>query len=386
MRQLSLHSRGVPTAELITRAEDLGAYADAWDALAVCVQRPLGSPKWLMPWLRHAAPEGAQVRTIVLKEGDELVGIAPFIVQHGSMGRVDARLFGVPFTERREPFAKPGHEQALAEHTARLLAAEKTTILALEGIDIASPWPDWLARHYPGAMKPVIARRAVLDTPTLSLDGMSYDDWMQSKSGNFRSQMRRMRRQLNEDGGLVRMTSASDDVEKDVDAFMRLHLGRWEGRGGSGLAEVAMHDMLVDAAGELLPEERFRLYLVELQGKPIGAGLFVAGGGEIAYFNGGFDEEYGKYKPTLQTILSALEDSFERGEKRMDFGGGAQPYKLRFADGEAPLTWVNLRPRNARYPLTRAQLLKDDLRWYGLNAFRKLPEERRAKLKKLLRR
>jgi CelD/BcsL family acetyltransferase involved in cellulose biosynthesis len=383
---VSLHSRGVPSAELITRAEDLGAYTDAWDALAVAAQRPLGSPKWLMPWLRHAAPEGAQVRTVVLKDQDELVGIAPFVVQHGSMGRVDARLFGVPFTERREPFAKPGHEQQLAQDTARLLAAEKTTILALEGIDITSPWPEWLAGNYPGAMKPVIARRAVLDTPTLSLDGMTYDDWMQSKSGNFRSQMRRMRRQLTDDGGQVRMTTVGDDIERDVDAFMRLHLGRWEGKGGSGLAEIAMHDMLVDAAKELLPEERFRLYLVELNGKPIGAGLFVAAGGEIAYFNGGFDEEYGKYKPTLQTILSALEDSFARGEKRMDFGGGAQPYKLRFADGEAPLTWVNLRPRNARYPLTRAQLLKDDLRWYGLNAFRKLPDERQEKLKKLLRR
>ena len=386
MRQLSLDSRGVASAELITRAEDLGAYTDAWDALAIAAQRPLGSPRWLMPWLRHAAPEGAQVRTIVLKENDELVGIAPFIVQHGSMGRVDARLFGVPFTERREPFAKPGHEQELAEHTARLLAAEKTTILALEGIDQTSPWPDWLASSYPGAIKPVIARRAVLDTPILSLDGMSYDDWMQSKSGNFRSQMRRMRRQLNDDGGQVRMTGAGDDIEKDVDAFMRLHLGRWEGKGGSGLAEIAMHGMLVDAAQELLPEERFRLYLVELNGKPIGAGLFVAAGGEVAYFNGGFDEEYGKYKPTLQTILSCLEDAFARGEKRLDFGGGAQPYKLRFADGEAPLTWVNLRPRNARYPLTRAQLLKDDLRWYGLNTFRKLPEERRDQLKKLLRR
>jgi CelD/BcsL family acetyltransferase involved in cellulose biosynthesis len=376
----------VASAELITRAEDLGAYTDAWDALAIAAQRPLGSPKWLMPWLRHAAPEGAQVRTIVLRENDELVGIAPFIVQHGSMGRVDARLFGVPFTERREPFAKLGHEQELAEHTARLLAAEKTTILALEGIDQTSHWPDWLASSYPGGMKPVIARRAVLDTPTLGLDGMSYDDWMQSKSGNFRSQMRRMRRQLGDDGGLVRMTGASDDIEKDVDAFMRLHLGRWEGKGGSGLAEIAMHDMLVDAARELLPEERFRLYLVELNGKAIGAGLFVAAGGELAYFNGGFDEEYGKYKPTLQTILSALEDAFARGEQRLDFGGGAQPYKLRFADGEAPLTWVNLRPRNARYPLTRAQLLKDDLRWHGLNAFRKLPEERRDQLKKLLRR
>ena len=204
----------------------------------------------------------------------------------------------------------------------------------------------------------MVARRAVLQTPTLSLQGRSFDEWMQSKSGNFRSQMRRMRRQLADDGGVVRMSDASSDLERDIDAFMRLHLGRWEERGGSGLAEVRMDRMLLDAAGLLLPEERFRLWLVEIDGKAIGAGLFLAAGGELSYFNGGFDEEFARYKPTLQAILSALEDAFGRGEKRLDFGGGPQPYKLRFADSEAPLAWVNLRPRTARYPLTWAQTLR----------------------------
>ena len=74
----------------------------------------------------------------------------------------------------------------------------------------------------------------MLQTPTLSLDGRSFDDWMQSKSSNFRSQMRRMRRQLADDGGVVRMSDAGSDLERDIDAFMRLHLGRWEERGGSG--------------------------------------------------------------------------------------------------------------------------------------------------------
>ena len=38
--------------------------------------------------------------------------------------------------------------------------------------------------------------------------------------------------------------------------------------------------------------------------------------------------------------------------------------------------WVTLRPRDARYPLTRAQMLKADARWWGLGV-RRLPEKRR---------
>jgi CelD/BcsL family acetyltransferase involved in cellulose biosynthesis len=387
-RQLPLHSRGVPSSECITRVEDLDPYLDAWDAMAVEAARPLASPKWLMPWIRHAAPQNAQVRTVVVRDGDGLIGLAPFFAQEGSLGRVDIRLFGVPFSERREPLSKPGREDEVAAEVARLLATTepRPSIVALEGIEESSSWPDLLKRHYPGPIRPLVARRMVLQTPTLTFNGETFDEWMQSKSSNFRSQMRRMRRQLTEEGGQVRVTGSDDDIEKDVDSFMSLHLGRWEGRGGSGLADRGMHDMLVDAANELLTEERFRLYLVELGEKPIGAGLFVAGGGELTYFNGGFDEDYGAYKPVLQTILSAVEDSLGRGEKRLDFGGGAQPYKLRFANQTDPVTWVNLRPRNARYPITRAQLLKEDLRWYGLNAFRRLPDERREQLKKLLRR
>ena len=266
----------------------------------------------------------------------------------------------MPFTERRAPLAARGREEDVAAEVARVLgrAEPPATIVAFEGIDAASRWPDWLARHYPAPVRPAIARRTVLRTPTLSLDGMSYEDWMQSKSGNFRSQMRRMRRQLADGGGEVRMTAPRSDIERDVDAFMRLHLGRWEGRGGSGLAEVAMHDMLIDAANELLPEERFRLWLVELEGKPIGAGLFICGGGELCYFNGGFDEDYARYKPTLQAILSAVEDAFGRGEKRLDFGGGPQPYKQRFADGEDQLEWASVVVASGvRGMLARALLL-----------------------------
>jgi CelD/BcsL family acetyltransferase involved in cellulose biosynthesis len=379
----------VPTAEVITRVEELDPYLDAWDVLAKEAARPLASPKWLMPWMRHAAPENAELRAVILKEGDELIGLAPFFAQEGSMGRVDYRLLGVPFSERREPLAKPGQQDELAKHTARLLATgdPRADIVALEGIEEKSPWPDLLRRHYPGALKPGVARRMVLQTPTLRFeDNLSFDDWMKTKSSNFRSQMRRMRRQLADDNGRVRVSQQTDDLEKDVDSFMRLHLGRWEGRGGSGLADIGMHDMLVDSGKELLPEQRFRLYIVELEDKPIGAGLFVAAGGELTYFNGGFDESYGNYKPVMQAILSAVEDALGRGEKRLDFGGGDQPYKLRFANETAPVTWVNLRPRHRRYPLTRAQVLKDDLRWYGLSAFRKLPDERREQLKKLLRR
>jgi len=357
--------------------------------MAVAAAKPLASPKWLLPWLRHAAPPNAEVRTVVVHEGSELIGIAPFTVQRGSLGRADYRLFGVPVAERNEPLALPGQEEHVGAEVARVLANAnpRASILALEAIDLHSAWPERLARHYPGRARPAVIRGFVLQTPTLQLDEhQSFDHWMASRSGNFRSQMQRMRRRLTDDGGIVRMTEAGSDLERDVNSFMRLHLGRWEKRGGSGLADTGIERMLLEAANELLPDGRFRLWLVELKGKPIGAGLFIAGGGEMAYFNGGFDEEFARYRPALIPIAAAIEDGFARGDSRLDFGGGPQPYKLRFADGRAPLAWISLRPRTARYALTRAELLKSDLHRSGLSAFHRLPEQQQKQVKRLLRR
>jgi CelD/BcsL family acetyltransferase involved in cellulose biosynthesis len=140
-------------------------------------------------------------------------------------------------------------------------------------------------------------------------------------------------------------------------------------------------ELLLDAAETLGTGERLRLWTVELGDVAIGAGLFVAGGDEIAYVNGGFDEAHGRLKPTLLAIAAAIEDGFARGERRLDLGGGAQSYKLRFADADDPITWASLRVRDVRYPLTRAQLLRSDMRWWVRLAFYRLPPRRRDQLK-----
>jgi CelD/BcsL family acetyltransferase involved in cellulose biosynthesis len=54
-------------------------------------------------------------------------------------------------------------------------------------------------------------------------------------------------------------------------------------------------------------------------------------------------------------ILEAIEQAFADGDERLDLGPGAQPYKLRFADGDDPLTWTILMAPGRRLPLTLAR-------------------------------
>ena len=152
-----------------------------------------------------------------------------------------------------------------------------------------------------------------------------------------------------------------------LDALLRLHAARWEGRAPTWLTQPGVREALHEAAAALGPD-RVRLWAAEIDGEPISIQLFLAAGGEIKYWNGGWLEEHADLKPTMLTILAALEDSIARGERRLDLGAGTHPYKMRFADGQDPLTWGGLILRNGRWPRTRAELMPRILRYRAKQA------------------
>ncbi|MCW3020439.1 MAG: cellulose biosynthesis (CelD)-like protein, partial [Solirubrobacterales bacterium] len=119
--------------------------------------------------------------------------------------------------------------------------------------------------------------------------------------------------------------------------------------------------------------ERLRLWAAEVDGELISVQLFHAVGGQIKYWNGGWMEEHADVKPTMLTILAALEDGIARGEHGLDLGAGTHPYKMRFADGDDPLTWGGLIVRNGRWPRTRAELAPRVLRYRAKRAVLALP-------------
>ena len=91
-------------------------------------------------------------------------------------------------------------------------------------------------------------------------------------------------------------------------------------------------------------------------------------------------------KPGVMGILAAIEDAISRGERRLDLGGGTQPYKLRFADADDLLEWGVLAPLKARYPLTRLQVMRQQSRFRARQLFHKLPADQRARVKAVARR
>jgi CelD/BcsL family acetyltransferase involved in cellulose biosynthesis len=259
---------------------------------------------------------------------------------------------------RSSPLSLPGREQEVAEAIGAVLAtaSPRPDAIALESTPLASPWLGALHSGWPGGVRPVSRRFLVQSSPTISLANDGFEGWLSRKSSNFRSQMRRIRRQFTQAGGSARISTAAT-LDADLDAFFRLHTSRWEGRGSSSI--VARADSMRAAFGEVgraqVESGRFRLWMLEIEGKPISAQLFVEAGGELLYMNGGWDKRHAKLKPAILGILYAVQDAFARGEQRLDLAPGGQPYKLRFADGDDPVAWALVMLPGRRLPLTVAR-------------------------------
>jgi CelD/BcsL family acetyltransferase involved in cellulose biosynthesis len=370
---------------IIDSAEELERIRDGWDRLAVAVARPYCSPGWLLPWWRHVSPSGALLRTVAVEDRGRLVAVAPYFMERGPGGLAEYRPLGRGAAQRLTMLADPGSEAEAAEAiTGALAEAEpQPRSVRLEAIDADSPWPDLLRAAWPARPRPWAHRDGRLAAPTLRLEG-TYENWLASKPGKFRGEVGRGRRKLEAEGGRLRMSRDFAEAERDLKAFFRLHVGRFEGRGGSSAVGPGMERMLLDAARAMVPEGRLRLWMVDLGDETIGASILLAAGGEVVGWSTGFDERYSRLQPGILMTMATIEDAFTRGDRRLDLGGGAHPYKLRFASGDAPIEWVTLFPRDRRYPLTRAQVAPRHLREKARAAAQRLSPETRRRIKRRL--
>ncbi len=326
----------------------------AWDQLAVEVGAPFGSPAWSMSWWRHRAPARGRLAVATVHDEAQLIGLAPFYSVKGRLG-TDLRLLSGGFASRLGVLAKPGREAVVATAVAHTLAQSKAPFDSIhwESVDLGSPLPASLTSSFEGPGRFRLLDEAVLDAPIVRLDHDSYADWLAAKSRNFRAQTKRNLRTIDAEGGRVRVADR-ETLRRDLDWFQRLHAQRWDQRGGSTVAGQSTIAMLEEVGHALIEQHRFRLWMIEgAAGEVISAQVFVGAGGELAYWNGGFDERRFELSPGLTAICAAIEDAYACGDRVLDLGGGAAGYKHRLADENRPVRWASSYRLGRRYPLAR---------------------------------
>jgi CelD/BcsL family acetyltransferase involved in cellulose biosynthesis len=282
--------------------------------------------------------------------------------------------------------ARPERAWEAAEVVAEALAAAPRPPgrLDLSPLSSLSPWPRAMQESWPGRWRPALHEVRREEAATVALSD-TFDDYLARRSSGLRRNVRSRLRSLAAEGGSMRLSTAAT-VQGDIATFIRLHESRWSGRGDSRLVQLGprLPQLLETIAEQLIDSARFRLWMVEVEGKPICANLALTAGGEIVTINAGWDEEYKKLAPAQIVTIRLVEDAYERGETRIDMGWGSLDYKRAFCDGTDPIRWYSLIPPGSRWALERTVAVGPAMRHRTRQAAgRHLDPARIARLRKL---
>jgi CelD/BcsL family acetyltransferase involved in cellulose biosynthesis len=313
--------------EVVRAPEALAAMAGTWDALLAVQPRP--SPyilsAWMAVWWQHRSQPGDELACITGWRGSALVAALPAMVHVSRRGRV-ASLVGRGDALLADALLAPGEDDAT---TSRLLAT------LADGVDYGDLYgfPDQgsLARAAASSHMRVLARTR---TSSLTMPA-GWDAVYEARtSGKRRNDDRRRERQLAGLGTVeFRLAATADEVDGVLDDCFRLHRIDWAGRADrSSLATEDGRAFQREALRRVAAEDRFRIGLLALDGRPIAFRSWFTIGSTAILHRSAFDRSLDRYSPGLIALRRTLATLSDSGVERVEFLDGDEQYKFDLAD------------------------------------------------------
>ncbi|MEA2454384.1 MAG: hypothetical protein QOI45_646 [Thermoleophilaceae bacterium] len=320
----------------IAALEDVGA---DWGPLAEASGSIFATPEWLMLWYRHFGA-GQEMRAYTVRQDGRLVALLPLVLWRSRPPRV-LRFIGHGPSDVMGPICAPADRALAAEALEQVLAEGGWDVLLAERL----PTSELLA----GGLRGRELQRE--PSPVLPINGMSWDDFLASKSSNFRQQARRRERKLAKEHELsFRLSDDPERLDADLEVLFELHEERWSTEGSGALQEDRRAAFHRDFARVALERGWLRLWLLELGGKPAAAWYGLRFAGRELYYQAGRDPELERAAVGFVLLAHTVREAMNDGMREYDFLRGGEGYKDRFTDDDTVVeTWAA-----GRGPLGRA--------------------------------
>ncbi len=306
----------------LRRASELEDLRDDWDRLAEGAGHPFGTWEWVRIWWRHYG-EGKELFTFSVHDADaRMVAILPLYIAR-ERPRV-ARFLG--YGDQRSPLCEPADRELAAAGIRTLLGRgeDRCALLLGEMMPGDQGWDALLG----GSLIRVDA------DPVVHLDGISWEDYLASKSSSFRKQARYQERRLAREHELsFRLTETPEQLEADMDALIALHDMRW-GSESTGVFAGARGQMQRELAAAALVRGWLRLWIEEVDGKPAAAYYGLRYAGSEFFYQSGRDPSFDRLSVGAVMLAHAVRDACDAGVRTFRFLAGDEPYKLRLADDD----------------------------------------------------
>ena len=325
--------QGLPLAAATTAADlelarvsDPRALRPAWSRLAARGGNLFGTLEWLSLWWRHFGRGRLEVWRLGAAAAPE--ALLPMCLHDGQLS-----FLGAPHGDELGPVTVGRGRAEAARALGQILDRGRL------------PWRRFVAEDLPAdvpweqATGAAITRRTA--SPVLRLGDGGWAGYLESRSRNFRAQVRsRERRLARAHRASIRVADDPRRLERDLDVLFSLHRARWgrRPRGFAGAAEPFHRDF----AAVALRRGWLRLRFLEIDGAPAAAQLNFRFAGSEWFYQGGRDPSFDRWSPGFVLQLHAIRSSFEDGLTAYRFLRGDEAYKRRLASHDPGLLSLRL--------------------------------------------
>ena len=310
--------------ELVDGLESL---REEWTDLAAQGRNVFATWEFASTWWEYFGA-GRRLVTVGCRDsGGELFAVLPLYLWRRRPLRV-LRFIGHGAGDILGPVCRPERSDDAGRALRRLLevAPWDWDVFVGENLPGEQDWPRQLGGH-------LIRREGnpVLRAPE------GFERFLAQRTPNFRSAVRRGERRLARRYHVRYRLSDSTTLEADLAALFRLHQARFGEQSAFGGARTAFHRAFARRAHE---RGWLRLWILELDGRPVAAQYGFRFGGVESFYQSGRDPQLRRESLGMVLLSHAIRSAADEGVHELALLRGHEPYKYRFATDDRGLDSV----------------------------------------------
>jgi CelD/BcsL family acetyltransferase involved in cellulose biosynthesis len=317
--------------EELTTGAELEELEPAWHDLwrRAPGATPFHAPAWLVPWWREIG--GGQLRVLVARTGDCLLGLLPMYLQRETEGGKLLPL-GIAISDYLDGLFEERCAIEVAGAMLRRLT-ERHDWQRCELHPLRQGSPLLQARAPPGCADHVLDFEPCLavEIPARARD---LDDVLPRK---IRANLRYFRRRAEQAGRFSFDTASVETLSEFLDALFRLHDVRWHQLEQPGvLAHPAIRRFHRAAAPLLQSAGLLRLHALRLDERIIAVMYALHARGRAYCYLCGFEPEFRALSPGTLIFGHSIAHAIGEGARAVDFLRGRERYKYFWGVREQP--------------------------------------------------
>jgi CelD/BcsL family acetyltransferase involved in cellulose biosynthesis len=310
--------------KVIDNIQDFEKLIPAWNQIysELPLLTPFSASDWNFTWWKYYG-KGKQLFILTIYQDNQLCGIVPLYIQQKKGAKI-IKLLGSGHSDYLDFLLLPELEKECLAFIYDYLFKQKNWDI-LDLIDI--PEISILIQDSTMLLSPLSTKVSILPgfiCPYLQWEG-SYDEFLKSKSSNFRYDLKRKLKraqQLGEVSFRIIENNMNDSISfaKIADIYEK----RWA-------KKATISAIRSDSGQKLLLETKIKIPVMTIKNEPIAFCLGFIEHNKFYYYIPSFDPEFINISPGQLLIAFIVENFHNLGITELDFMKGEEPYKFKWS-------------------------------------------------------